>query len=87
MGAFQDTCPYHTSFPPLQVEIPRAHLPFTLLSLHPTTQLLLLSQHPGFSVKVSLKRRMSQVESKSSITFLGFAETYAREAFLNVCGL
>ena len=44
-------------------------------------------QHPGFSVKVSLKRRMSQVESKSSITFLGFAETSARDALLNVCGL
>ena len=89
MGAFQDTCPYHTSFPPLQVEIPRARLPFTLLSLHPTTQLFCQSwlQHPGFSVKVSLKSRRSQVESKSSITFLGFAETSARDAFLSVCGL
>ena len=89
MGAFQDTCPYHTSFPPLQVEIPRARLPFTLLSLQPTTQLFCQSwlQHPGFSVKVSLKSRRSQVESKSSITFLGFVEPSARDAFLSVCGL
>ena len=89
MGAFQDTCPYHTSFPPPQVEIPRARLPFTLLSLQPTTQLFCQSwlQHPGFSIKVSLKSRRSQVESKSSITFLGFAETSARDTLLNVCGL